>query len=295
MRIQQTNHFIGLIGVPGDKTNLTWTIKGKESSVSSSGSEENDQYINKLTNQGMPIVKDLNRFFDSSAMYKKRGDSVLSQYFSLQNQYWFDSLQKFYVHLIYEKPQLFSSLFTMSKIHKYFSDDYVRTFINNLPASIKDNKLAKDINYIRFIQPAELQRIRSFADFNLVDSALKPFSYKPFLGKIVLIDFWASWCKPCIENFPKIDSLIAKTDSNKFAVIAVSLDDTHIAWLTGLRRLQPAWMNTWDTKAWKGMTAMYYKIKSIPRYVLLGEDGTVIENNIDGDNLEGSIMKYIKN
>lgn len=295
LRIQQTNHFIGLIGIPGDKTNLTWTINGKESSVSSSGSEENAQYINKLTNQGRPIIKDLNRFFDSSAMYKKRGDTVLSKYFSLQNQYWFDSLQKYYVHLVYEKPQLFSSLFTMSKLHKNFPDDYVKTYLNNLPTSLKENKLANEIKYIRFIQPAELQKIRTFADFNLSDSVLQPFSYQPYLGKIVLIDFWASWCKPCIENFPKIKSLIAKTDSNKFAVIGVSLDDTHNAWLLGLRRLQLGWMNTWDTKSWKGMAAMYYKIKSIPRYVLLGEDGTVINSNIDGDNLEESIMKYIKN
>ncbi|RYF90153.1 MAG: AhpC/TSA family protein [Chitinophagaceae bacterium] len=294
LRIKQTNNFTSVIALPGDKTKLTWSINRKESRIASSGSMENDQYVNKMINKGRPIIIDVNRFQDSAAMYKKLGDSVMSRYYSLQNQYWFDSLQKYYVYLAYDKPMLYSSLYTVAKLSKMFPDEYVKTYLDQLPGSLRDSELAKEIKYRRFTLPEELAQVKSFADFDFIDTSFRSFSYQPYLGKIVLIDFWASWCAPCIENFPKIDSLIAKVDKQEFAVIGVSLDDSNKAWLAGLRRLQPGWVNIRDTKAWKGKVVSYFDIKSIPRYVLLGKDGTVINDRLDRNTLEDYILKYVR-
>lgn len=293
LRIKNTYFYMPLVGKPGDKVNFKWEIKDKVSEYSSSNSIENEVYLNRMINQGKPLIYNLNRFSDSASFYRKKNDSLNIKYALAQNSYWFDSLQRLYIHLLKTYPNTYSSLFTMSRDYRDFDEDYVKEYLNRLPTYLQNTSLAKEIYYNKFVLPVDIKNIKSFADFQFTDSSLNKFDYSPFLGKIVLVDFWASWCKPCIENFPKLAHVLSSTNRKDFEVLGISLDDTNNSWLKGLRRLKPEWVNVIDSKAWKGLVVSYFNIKSIPRYILVGKNGEILNDKIEPDKIEMEVKKYL--
>jgi thiol-disulfide isomerase/thioredoxin len=106
-------------------------------------------------------------------------------------------------------------------------------------------------------------------------------------GKVVLIDFWASWCGPCRRENPTVVALYNKYKSKGFEVFSVSLDQDRQKWIDAIAKDGLVWPNhVSDLRGWGNAAAQLYGVQSIPKTVLVDKNGIVTDHNLRGELLE---------
>jgi len=110
-----------------------------------------------------------------------------------------------------------------------------------------------------------------------------------FRGKIVLIDFWASWCGPCRKDMPGVVKLYNKYKAKGFEIFGVSLDKDKGHWVDAIKNDGITWPQVSDLKHWESEPAKMYDVRSIPFTVLLDKEGKIIAKGLRGAELEKAI------
>ena len=111
-------------------------------------------------------------------------------------------------------------------------------------------------------------------------------------GKVVLIDFWASWCRPCRMENPNVVRLYRLYHFKGFEVFSVSLDNNRDAWLKAIEDDHLTWPNhVSDLRGWSSAAGRLYGIQSIPATVLIDRNGKVLARNLRGQDLENKLKE----
>lgn len=97
-----------------------------------------------------------------------------------------------------------------------------------------------------------------------------------FKGKVVLIDFWASWCAPCRKANPKLENLYQKYKSNDFIVLGVSLDSKETSWKSAVKKDKLTYPQVIDTKNWNSKIVQAYGVDNLPASFLIDGKGKII-------------------
>ena len=114
-------------------------------------------------------------------------------------------------------------------------------------------------------------------------------------GKVVLLDFWASWCGPCRRENPAVVKAYEKYNSQGFEVFSVSLDSNADKWKNAIEKDGLVWpYHVCDLQGWKNAASRAYGISSIPHALLVGRDGVIIETHLRGRALETELEKLFK-
>jgi len=122
-------------------------------------------------------------------------------------------------------------------------------------------------------------------DFTLNDTTGKPISLSSFKGKVVLVDFWASWCGPCRAENPNVVAAFKKFGSKGFTVFGVSLDTDKSKWEAAIAKDGLTWSHASDLIGWDNAAAKQYGVMSIPANFLLDKEGKIIGSSLRGDDL----------
>jgi peroxiredoxin len=132
------------------------------------------------------------------------------------------------------------------------------------------------------------------ADLSLPDMNGKAVSLSELKGKIVLIDFWASWCGPCRHNNPRLVKLYNKYHSKGFEIYGVSLDEDIPDWKKAVHHDKLEWIQVIDNKGWESPSAFLYGVDMIPSSFLLDRQGIIRAVNPEGPELENNLKDLLK-
>ena len=104
-------------------------------------------------------------------------------------------------------------------------------------------------------------------------------------NKLVLIDFWASWCGPCIRELPNVVKAYERFHDKGLEIVGVSLDKDKASWLAAIEQTGQKWPQMSDLKGWECAGAQIYGIQSIPANVLIDSHGKIVARDLRGDAL----------
>lgn len=240
--------------------------------IDKQSSEINEEYSNAVANSDNAAVKALRERFEAMrleqmAMFKKfvsgHSESFISPF-----------IMRRYLGSELEYKELNEMLSQLSpSVHS--SQDYQE--LKRQLESLKKTSIG---------MPA--------VDFALNDSTGNPIAISSFKGKILLIDFWASWCGPCrIEN-PNVVRLYNDYKDKGFEIIGVSFDQSKSKWIEAIHQDKLTWPHVSDLKGWQSHAAKLYSIQAIPSTLLLDRDGIIIAKDLRGEALRNKLEEIYK-
>ncbi|MDF2380398.1 AhpC/TSA family protein [Nostoc ellipsosporum NOK] len=130
-------------------------------------------------------------------------------------------------------------------------------------------------------------------DFTQNDTLDNPVSLSSFRGKYVLIDFWASWCRPCRLENPNVVQAYQRFRDKNFTVLGVSLDRQKKSWIDAIHADNLTWTHVSDLKQWDNAVAKMYKVQSIPQNLLIGPDGKIVAKDLRGEDLNRKLCELL--
>jgi len=286
----------------GDQQHLNIVFQGDEE-IEIYGDGKNIAYFCNIV--GSEVSTNMNDFIRKSneyALQKQQAQAYLrqnpnqvkevnEQFQTVQRT--FDGYRSKFIAENRQSPALLPVLSTFEVPNEFLDYEIVaKEIIEGFPASpvvksvelqLEQNRAA--YNATQILAPGKEAPALAFADTSGTIRELKNLR-----GKVVLIDFWASWCGPCRRENPNVVRLYDKYNKDGFEIYSVSLDNNAQKWKYAIEKDNLKWENhVSDLKGWKSEAGQAYGVSSIPFTVLIDKEGKVIQTNLRGQQLEEAL------
>ena len=291
-------NFAMLVLDSADKVTITGSVKDLGNTFKVEGSPETTIFIeyNNLSKSRDIKLDSLNKAFqllmETNKMDSKRMDS-LSAIFETPYNSIINQSNILMVDKITKNTNMYSSIMAIQALDPdKYSDLY-----KSLDAGLS-KKFPNDKNVIMFHEVVERMlstNVGQFApEISLPSPDGKEIALSSLKGKLVLIDFWASWCGPCRKEMPNVVKIYSKFKNKGFEIYGVSLDQDKEKWMEAITKDGINWPQVSDLKYWDNVAARIYNVQGIPYTVLIDKDGKIIAKNLRGQELEKKIAEVLK-
>ena len=284
------------------------TIKGDYKNLGNSytteGSKDTEIFLefNKLGREVQQRTDSMQQAFQTKVgtmkMDSVRADSLNNAFGKIYNTM-IDTYQERFAGLV---TKCKSSLAVLAGIQQLNPDKYLSLYkevdialTNKYPRSKYLFNLKKDIAaYEMQSQKSGNLAVGALAsDFSLTTPDGKTLALSSFKGKVVLVDFWASWCGPCRRENPNVVAMYKKYHPKGFEILSVSLDDNRDKWLKAIEADHLTWNHVSDLKGWESTAAKLYGVTSIPFALLLDKEGKIVAKDLRGKELDAKIAETL--
>lgn len=196
---------------------------------------------------------------------------------------------------IQNHPDNIVSAHNLSIMASVFGKEKSAELFSNMSKENQQSEYGKRISNILLnlndLKPAEIgEKYRNFSMLNQngIEKKLSDFN-----GKIVLLEFWASWCMPCRQENPNLVNTYNKFKANGFEIFAVSLDENKENWIKAIQKDGLNWEHVGDLKGRNNKAALLYRINGIPENILIDKNGLIIGHNLRGENLDKKLTEIM--
>lgn len=196
--------------------------------------------------------------------------------------------------LIKQNPKSIAAAYILYREYSYrLTPEELEHAIGLVDTSLRNTQYLKVLNELvgtlKRVQPGN-----KAIDFALPDSTGAPVKLSSQFGKVLLLDFWASWCSPCRAENPNFVKIYEKYKSKGFTIFSVSLDNKKENWLKAIHDDHLSWTHVSDLVKWDCAAAKLYGVRAIPSNVLIDESGTIVARNIMGEELDKKLEEMYK-
>jgi peroxiredoxin len=189
--------------------------------------------------------------------------------------------------ILFMKAALYEQVLKDSAKGDALMAQLVRDFPDSEPAKrVKQQEEAKKMR-------GALAVGAKFPDFSEKDLDGKPLSVANYKGKVVLVDFWATWCPPCRAELPNVLKTYEAHHKDGFEIIGISLDQDKSKLTSFIKDKNMTWPQYFDGRGWGNKLAAKYGVESIPTTYLLDRQGTIIGNDLRGEDLDQAVTKAL--
>ncbi len=143
------------------------------------------------------------------------------------------------------------------------------------------------------VASAQLQTGQEAPEISLPNASGQVVKLSSFKGKVVLVDFWASWCYPCRVSIPTVNKLYSKYKDKGFEVLGVSIDSKKAEWLKAVKALRIKYTQINDPGGWSSGVASTYGVEAIPATFLVDKTGKIVAIDAEGSDLETKIQELL--
>lgn len=229
-------------------------------------------------------------------------NGLMKQYMAIQTEVQADSKKK-YVAYAESHPKSFISVLIVKGMSEDPTADAkkIESLYNSLDESLKNTTPGKEAK--SKIGQAKMPAVGATAppvgsakwrsDFSAPNPEGKVVSLKESLGKVTIVDFWASWCGPCRKENPNVVAIYKELHAKGLNIIGVSLDKEASKWKEAIAKDGLTWTHVSNLKFWDEPIAAQYGVQSIPATFILDASGKVVAQDLRGPELKAKILELL--
>jgi peroxiredoxin len=285
LSIEGQNNYVGQIFIEAGKIN-TQIYPDSMMGNTVTGSEANDVFQTYM-DEVVDFSKSEQELQQRFRQAQTTGNQEEMQNIQFEHSAMLENLQLYAKNFIKEHRE------TPVAAYVYLMNFFQRADAEELDSMLTMFEPIKESDFVQAIQDRadklSSSGIGSAApDFTLKTPEGEEFSLSDYQGNYVLIDFWASWCQPCMVEIPNVITQYKKYNDQGFEIVGVSLDRNREAWVNTIKEKEMNWVHGWDLadQENQGAVADLYGVTGIPHTVLLDKEGKIIAKNLRGGGLE---------
>lgn len=189
--------------------------------------------------------------------------------------------------------QAFAPFIMLFEMTNELSLNELKELRGQLNEKLNDHPYTKELDEI--IANKEFRVGIEAPEFSIKGMDGEDIELKNFIGKYILLDFWASWCGPCRNEMPNVVKLYKECKGKNFEIIGISLDQKPEPWKKAVKDLKMTWPQACDFQVWYGPVARRYNLTAVPYTVLINPEGKIEALNLRGEELITTIKTLLKN
>ncbi|MCH9822325.1 MAG: TlpA family protein disulfide reductase [Bacteroidetes bacterium] len=285
------NNFVNLILEPNDTLLFSANVEDLEGSYVIEGNEEAQKLkeLNDMLNAYVDKIDSLNNLVGIAKSQQYYNEVAFLM--SAQEELQMNTGKKMRAFVVGNSTYLAS----LSAVQKLDPDGDFELFVkvkDDLEPKIGGTELHKGLSdQIAVWKKAQIGS--EMLDITLNNPEGEPIKLFEQLGEITLVDFWASWCRPCRGENPNIVKAYEKYKSKGFTVVGVSLDEDAELWKRAIKQDNLTWTHMSDLKLWNSAVVAQYNISSVPASFLVDKNGKILAKNLRGAALDLKLMQLL--
>lgn len=273
------------LNVDAKKSMDQYEVKGSDASLEI-------QSVNKILYNTYKIVEDLQNQY-AACQNLPNAEEVGAQIEVKYNQTMENQIVQIKDY-IKKSNNMLIDFYAVSYLNIDDNYEYIKSVLDEYKDKTESTAYTKQ--YVsKFSEYANLAIGSVAPEINLPDPKGNNIALSSLRGKVVLIDFWASWCGPCRKENPNNVKLYNELKGKGFEIYGVSLDKTKEDWTKAIMEDKLTWTHVSDLKFWGSEAAAKYKVESIPATFLIDKEGKILAKNLRGEELNLFVKKLFTN
>lgn len=268
--------------------------------VNSDESDAMNKFSNRMDRWNVKSDSAMTAIKSDTAKAKAINDYMSKEFLNYQNE------RQEFIASNQNSPALIIALVGMNIENEF---EAYEAIMNQIVTAFGNSPTVKEYaKYVQGVKEKKISEAKSADDASLLNPGkMAPvfeelgvdrkttYSLASLKGKVVLIDFWASWCGPCRKENPNVVKTYEKYKNDGFTVMSVSLDTDKDKWNAAIKQDKLTWDNhVSDLGGWNSRVGKMYGVNSVPFTVLIDQEGKIINTNLRGEALENELRKIFK-